>query len=210
MKGLLLKDWYVAARSCRLHLAVILAMTIITILTDVGFMYLMYPILFAGIIPVYIQSVEEKWGWGGYVQTMPVTRRTVVSEKYIATLIAVAGSILLLAAAWAIRCAMTDAAWRNTAPQFLILLCFGLVFPSVILPAMFRFGVEKGRVITLIVFAVGWAAVFAVAGNFEGEAGSPELIGRLVGILPVLAAAVAGLFALSWFVSVKLYETREL
>lgn len=210
MKGLLLKDWYVAMRSCRLHLAVIVVMVIITAFADVGFMYMMYPMLFAGIIPVYIQSVEEKWGWGGYVQTMPVTRRMVVSEKYIATLIAVVGSVLLLAAAWALRGAITGAAWRNTAPQFLILLFFGLVFPSVILPAMFRFGVEKGRVITLIVFAVGWAAVFALAGNFEGEAGSPELVRQLAGILPALAAAVAVLFALSWFVSVKLYAAREL
>lgn len=208
MKGLLLKDWYVATRSCRLHLAVIAGMVVLTVFRNVGNMYMMYAMLFAGIIPVYIQSVEEKWGWNAYVQTMPVTRRTVVSEKYIATLVAVVGTILLIVAAWAIRCVMTGGEWQSAAAVFPLLLIFGLVFPSVILPAMFRFGVEKGRIITLVVFAFGWGAIFAVTGGFETR--SPELLGRLTGVLPALTAAIAVLFALSWLLAVKLYETREL
>lgn len=215
MRGLLLKDWYIALKTCRLQLGVIVIMTVLSLFLDVGMAYLIYPILFAGMIPVYIQSVEEKYDWPRYAQALPVSRRQIVSEKYIATLLCVAGTILFMFLAWAIRAAAAGSALAEDFTLAGLLLCVGLLFPLVNLPAMFKLGVEKGRVLSVVTIGALIAILFVAeyaAGDapYEGAPYAMGLISRFGPVIPPAVLAVLALFFLSWLLAVKLYEAREL
>ena len=85
----------------------------------------------------------------------------------------------------------------------------GTLLPALMLPFVFRFGVDKGRMwIMLIAIAFGIGA--GLLSMDEGSAVS-QLAARLTA-LPLWLLPLAGLtvFALSAFVSVQIYRRREL
>ena len=210
MKGLLLKDWYVARRYCRMHLAVIAIMAVATQIVDTGIVFMMYPMLFAGYLATRIQSIDEASGWERFQQTMPLSRAAMVTEKYVLSLIAIGAAALLVGVAWALRLAVTGGGdWRQLCRMLAQLVCFGCLFPALTLPPMFRFGVEKGRVVTLVVLAA--LMLLIVLANMRTEMiAQPDIAAALGWHVPPLVLGTAALLALSWVLTVKLYEGREL
>lgn len=218
MKGLLLKDWYVGKKSCRLYAAVILLMAVLSPIMDAGLWALFYPIMFAGIIPVNILSIDERCGWNGYAQCLPYERRDVVTVKYVDSLITVGLTILVMTLAWLTKFLVVGGGMGLGAlvRSMAVLFCAGLLFPMLMLPAMLRFGVEKGRYIMMAGVGVAVALIVAVSGiQNNAPQGmqtmyAMDIVLRAGWRVPVMAAGMLVLFCLSWFLAVKLYEGREL
>ncbi len=214
MKGLLLKDCYVAARSCRVHIGLIVLLTLLSLFVDAGLICLLYPIIFAGMIPTYILSVDEKSGWSGYAETLPYDRRDIVTGKYTVALISLCASALFMVIVWSVRVAVSGGSMTALLRTVAAVLSLGLLFPTATLPFMFRFGADKGRLA-----ATGAAAILAVAAAFIAITADPD--GAAMGIsfaretdptaYPslILPAAII-LFVLSWRLSIGLYKKREL
>jgi len=89
----------------------------------------------------------------------------------------------------------------------LMLLALSTVTSSVSLPFMFKWGVEKGRIAYYVMIGVVCGGSVAASALLRGSA--QEQI-QPDGILPVLALGGIGLYALSWYLSVRFYEKREL
>ena len=214
MTGLLLKDWYVARRYCRLHFGIIVLMTILSLFVDTGMAYLLYPILFAGMIPVYVLSAEEKSGWESIAATLPVSRRMITGEKYVASVMIIACTVVFMGIVWSARLLLSGGLWNGIDWYGLgrilsQLVCFGCVFPILTLPPMFRFGVEKGRVVTIAVAAL--AAVGIVMLIFRtNEINQSDVAGAMGWHVPAMLVITAVLLLLSWLLSSVLYEKREL
>ena len=218
MKGLLLKDWYVGKKSCRLYAVIILLMAVLSPMINAGLWMLFYPIMFAGIIPVNILSVDERCGWNGYAQCLPYERRDIVTVKYVDSLITVGLTVLVMTLAWLAKFLVVGGGMGLGAliRSMAILFCAGLLFPMLMLPAMLRFGVEKGRYIMMAGVGVAVALVVTLSGL---QSGAPQgmqtkyamdIAVRAGWRVPVLAAGTLVLFCLSWLLAVKLYERREL
>lgn len=212
MKGLLLKDWYVAVKYCRMHIGFVIGFSVLSLFIRLGMSYLFYPILFAGMIPAYILSAEEKSRWTQYVQTMPCSRGDVVREKYILSLISVCGALLLMFILWSARIGLVGGSMKELFETLALLFGVGIFFPTVTLPPMFRFGVEKGRL-----FTIGFAALTAVMVMMYFSVivdGEPVPLERLGGLgvlnLPVLVLIAAVLFVLSWILATHWYNKREM
>ena len=211
MKGLLLKDWYIAARTFRLQLAVIGIMLVLSAANVTsGVAFIFYPVLFAGLLPVNILSIEEKSGWQRMADTLPLPRRTIVSEKYIASLLLTGATVLLMGVLWSIRLLMHGGGdWYGLARVLVQTFCYGMAIPTVALPPKFRFGVEKGRVVMMAVLVM--AILVIVWLSMRASAISQnDLAGAMGWHLPPIVIGSAVLLAASWLLSVKLYETREL
>lgn len=204
MKGLLIKDWYMTIKYCRLQLGVIVLMTLISAVTDVGLAYLMYPMLFAGMIPVYILSADEKDGWNDYVRTTPVTARTLVTEKYIVAVAAVLAAAVFMLLVWSARMLFGPADFGALLQSLQVVSAIGFVYPAIILPMILRFGVEKGRFIA----AAGVVIVIALVMLFSGPDGALGAMSELSALAAVLPLAALILLVLSWLVAVRLYEAR--
>ena len=87
-----------------------------------------------------------------------------------------------------------------------MLLPVGLVGPAVLLPVIFRLGVEKGRIFYYVL--VGLVAASAVIFSSGQSPEIPTAQVQLPGLALVLGSLV--LFALSWGLSILLYQRREL
>ncbi len=217
MKGLLLKDLYMARKYCRSYLFIVGAFTIIAIVAPFlegengSTLFLSaYPILLAGIIPVNLIAYEEKSKWSQYAGIFPYTKKELVSVKYLDMLMALGIALVLAALSQGVNLLVTGSFRLEVYALILAgFLVMGLISPCILLPVIFWLGTEKGRVV-----------YFAVVGLFFGGVAVSKLLlkdddtlllatGEKNGLLLGLAAGVLLMLGLSWRLSVWFCEKKE-
>ncbi len=203
MKGLVRKDLYMVWKYCRALLFIMLVFAVCSVGTDSQFA-MFYPAVLAGILPVNIVSYDEHSRWNIYSDVLPVSRAQQVASKYIISLMGIIGVDTIITIAQVIKM-MQNKTFDSTSFISLIavLLFTSVIGPGVLLPLIFKFGSEKGRIgyYLVIGFVCACAAIFMMNDI------AVELPRFTTGIVFVVAAA---LYGLSWLLSTKLYEGREL
>ncbi len=208
MSGLLLKELYMARKYCRLHLVITVLFLGMAMLPSAENLFLLfYPSAMASFIPVTLLSYDTQSKWDVYFDTLPTSRAQYVSVKYLTGLIL--GELVLIVTGLSQLLAMklNGAGDMN---QLWPLLCglqvIALVPPALFLPLIFKLGVEKGRIWSLVMIAVTFGGGAGLTVGVK-DWGSFSLPGNL-SVWLLLGAIV--LYALSWRLSIRLYRTREL
>lgn len=203
MKGLLLKDWYQVRTSMKtMYLSVAFVLVIWMFSTSNAYVFpVSYAAIFLGILPVNLLTYDQSVGWVEYGRTLPVSKKTLVAEKYLVGLLCTAVS----AALNGIFCGILF--WMGKPlPAMPIGLLLGagaasiLLTNGIMLPLYYRFGAEKARMLYMLMFA-GMGA--ALGGGMVLMDAVPEP-GAAIAIVGVLAAVLV-LYALSWRLSVQWY-----
>ena len=162
-------------------------------------LWLLYPVFFVGSLPASLLSADEKDGWLTYCDTLPVTRRQIVTVKYITCLVT-AAAVCLLAVPVVLLRHDTVAAM----PFLAMMAPVGLIVPSVMLPTTYKLGATKGRVVYIVMLMV-MAGVCVLLVNLSKESGAPATLSPLATTAISLAVFIG-----SWALSVKWFEGREL
>ena len=162
-------------------------------------LWLLYPVFFVGSLPASLLSADEKDGWLTYCDTLPVTRRQIVTVKYITCLVT-AAAVCLLAVPVVLLRHDTVAAM----PFLAMMAPVGLIVPSVMLPTTYKLGATKGRVVYIVMLMVV-AGVCVLLVNLSKESGAPATLSPLATTAISLAVFIG-----SWGLSVKWFEGREL
>lgn len=203
MKGLLLKDWYQVRTNMKtMYLTVAFVLVIWVLSTSSAYVFpVSYAAIFLGILPVNLLTYDQSVGWVEYGRTLPVSKKTLVAEKYLVGLLCTAVS----AALNGIFCGILF--WMGKPlPAMPIGLLLGagaasiLLINGIMLPLYYRFGAEKARMLYMLMFA-GMGA--ALGGGMVLMDAVPEP-GAAIAIVGVLAAVLV-LYALSWRLSVQWY-----
>ncbi len=208
MSGLLLKEFYMAWKYCRLHLVITVLFLGMAMLPSAENLFLLfYPSAMASFIPVTLQSYDTQSRWNVYFETLPTSRAQYVSAKYLIGLIlgefllALTGLSQLLAMKLSGEGSLYQLLSLLSALQFL-----AIAPPALCLPLIFKWGVEKGRILFLVMIGIVFGGSAALALGVE-DGGSFSLPGNLS---VWLLLGVIVLYALSWVLSIRLYRTREL
>lgn len=164
-----------------------------------GAVWMLYPIFFAGTLPASLIGDDEKSGWLTYCDTLPVTRRQIVTVKYITCLVT-AAAVCLLAVPVVLLRHDTVAAM----PFLAMMAPVGLIVPSVMLPTTYKLGATKGRVVYIVMLMVV-AGVCVLLVNLSKESGAPATLSPLATTAISLAVFIG-----SWALSVKWFKAREL
>ena len=211
MKGLLLKDYYLLTKYNKYYIILILGFIAFSLGANQQMYLAFFPCIYAGLIPVTLQAYDERERWTTYSGGLPVTKKQLVSAKYIDGLAASGVTILLIALAHGIKlaCGGTDAA------TYLFTLAgsifSGLIPVSLMLPFIFRFGAEKGRIVSLMIIGlvVGCVTVsMTVLDNVTVGDAMPAIGGAGLILVTLLICAVV--YAASWALSTVLYNKREI
>lgn len=207
MKGLLLKDFYVAGRYCRVFYIFVVVFIALSLTSEGNMFFLFYPITLVSMIPVTLLGYDERDRWMGYSAALPYTRGQLVSAKYLVGLCFSGGAFLLSVAATMVWMGVNGFfSWEKLAVLGVTLLVLACLCPAILLPFTFKYGVEKGRFAYYITIGIccGVGAVLVSAG-FEIPAfiDSFWLLGAVAGVSILL-------YALSWWLSIKFYQKREL
>ena len=136
--------------------------------------------------------------WQRFAAASGLGAKTMVAEKYLLGIL-FALSIRISIFAVFLFCFENGTTWM----EFWFPVCMQFVILSVVLPLVFRYGVERGRTMTVL-FVVVLVALFAAGMGLLGDRFS--LAAPAVGI-----AAAVTLFLLvgSFFLSLKIYEKKE-
>ena len=200
MKGLLLKDYYMTVKYCRMLILMVLIFAAVSAVSNSIFL-ISYPFIIAGVLPVSLYAYDEKSGWCSYADAMPYSRAQQVSAKYISALVFICLVMLICT----VGKALTGDSFIEDFSLLVMLCGTGLLSAAVLLPFVLKFGSEKGRWAYYAVIIIAWVSAAAVFDT--GSAVALELTGTAAAC--ILAGCVL-LFGLSWLLSIKIYEKREL
>lgn len=205
MIGLLKKDLYVADRSARLLLILALLFSLIPSMGAFGSTYAM---MLALMMPITTLAYDERCKWDRYAAMLPYSPEQLVWSKYLLAYIftLVAGAIIVLGSL--LRGVKTGAVdWMETA-EMSVMLGVAILFVTALgLPVLFRFGTEKGRLITILIMGVGVGIVLGLRGIFGEVPQLPEI--PLPAVITGVAVLAVGITYGSFRISVYFYRKRQ-
>ena len=180
MLALLKKDWLVATKTYKMMLLVLLLFALVGAITPRDFFYVLFPLVLCSALSASLISFDENSRWDVFSGSFPVPRRLLVTERYLFHLLLAAVLFLMLFSA--------------------------LLLPSIVLPLMFKLGAAKGYLYSMGIMALGIGVAYLAS-----EAMSYSVLLE-VGPLAIIAAALLllAVYVLSWRLSVRLFEAREL
>lgn len=199
MKGLLLKDWYLTVKYLRMLILISLLFAAMSVFSPENGFFRIYPAVMFAMIPVSLYSYDDREKWTAYAQAFPVSRAQYVTGKYLFGALGMAALVALLTVLYLISGA------EGFVGAVTLSLVLGLGSASLMLPVLFRFGAEKGRIAYLIFIGAicGGGAALSLAAPSEGGAAMPTPSAAL-------CAGMIVFYILSWRLSVALYQKREL
>ena len=207
MKGLLLKDLYMMKKHLRAWVFMMLVFIAASCFDSEVTFFVFYPCMLSGMVPVSLLGYDERGKWDVYAGTLPCSRAQQVSSKYLIGLMVHGAVLLLTALGQGVSMAVTNTFhWSEYLALLGMLVMLGLISSGMTMPFMFKFGVEKGRMAYYVMVGVICGAS-ALIPQVMGPA-----LAQQVSFNAALAAAVVvviGLYALSWRLSIRFYEKRE-
>ena len=208
MKGLLLKDFYVAVKNLKMYLVIALFFIGAAIMGKNNIFFLQFLSLIGGMIPVTLLAYDERSRWTEYSLALPYSEKQIVSGKYIIGIaapaaISVLSSIILF---------VVGHGFDEIILFFATSISLSCIIPALCLPFSFKFGVEKGRIAYFVVLAL-LVVISAFAGENGGDSSAklpilPENYSAVT-VTAILVLTAAVIYALSWIISVKLIKNRK-
>ena len=207
MKGLLLKDLYMVKAYCKAYLLIAVVFFVVSLSDNGNFFFAFYPCLLCGMIPVNLQGYDERSRFLQYSATLPYTKAQIVSAKYLVGLLTQVVVLVLIGVAQGVKMAVSGTfVFAEFAPMLLTALAISTLTPAIIMPFIFKYGVEKGRIAYYVMIGLVCAVGVPFSGVFKDASGG---ISSSV-LFAAVAVAAIGIYALSWALSIRLYEKREL
>ena len=200
MKALIKKDIFTVLKSMKVFLVIIILFSIIP-----NFSASSFAVVYASMLPLTALAYDERSKWDTLAATMPYSPWQIVGSKYALGYLGLAGSILLTLAAQAATRLLGVAFDAASSESVLYAACTGLMMTALSLPAAFRLGVEKGRLMLTALLVCILAVVLLsdrLTQVFSADTSAVSLrIAALIFFAAINAASIA--------LSAKLYEKRR-
>jgi len=208
MKGLLLKDMYLALKHFKGYIVLVIMFALLSVAETENMFLIFYPCLLCGMMPVNLMAYDERSKWDVYTAVLPFTRAQIVASKYIFGLIGQGIILALVAISNMISMASSGGInWAYLSGVMGTLVMLSAIATAVPLPFIFRMGVEKGRMGYYVMIGLAAGGSGVAAGIFGNEISPDALPGMAFPVMVLIGVAI---YAASWWLSVRFYENREL
>lgn len=209
MKGLLLKDFYQLIKYCKMFFLVDIVFYAVSFFSKENSMFVCFPVLLSGMLPLTLLSYDERCGWSDYSGVLPYNEKQIVSAKYIFGLLVQAATVTAAAAVLFVRGSVDrDQSFLANLSAIGVMFVASLIFPALCLPLCYKFGTEKGRIAYFIVVAITTGVCMplytTVVESFAGT--GADIPSKL---LPVILAAIAVMYVVSWVISIPLLKSAK-
>ena len=164
-------------------------------------------------LPMSSFAYDDQARWEKFAAATPAGRRGVVQGKYLFALLCTAAAAVLVGAILTVMALLGKVeaeVWWEPLAVVGACTCFTLLLDSIFLPFLLKFGSEKARMLSMLVFAVVFGGMallaFLAEHGFHFPAPSPLFV-TLVPIL--LVAAVIAALGVSYGISQRVYRKKE-
>lgn len=211
MTGLVLKDILVLRKAAKIYIAMLAFYLVLTITGAFDkTMMTGFVTLFTMMMPISSFSYDELARWDKFAAALPVSRRGIVGSKYLLVLLLGGAAEVLIAAAAVVLFLVNRTAPGEVLLAGLACVAVGMILNSILLPLLFKFGAEKGRLLTMAVMA----AIFLLGlggAKLLGEEALLSILSRYEGFVALAVIAIVLLaFFVSYRISLGIYGKKEL
>ena len=211
MTGLVRKDFYLSMSMLRSYVAVAAVFALLTLagIYEISF-FVAYVSVMCIMMPVNLFAYDEQARWDKYAAALPAGRAGVVKARYLFTILICLGSLvfsLLLQLIVALSTGAQGQARTDLLLSGFLPAAYGCIMNAVLLPLLFKFGSQKGRLYLILALGIGVGIIFG------GLAGLKEMgIPLSAFTLPLFALPAAGLLALipSYLLSRRIFFRKDL
>lgn len=209
MIALLIKDFHVLLKQLGILLLISFAIFCFSSILSAA----SFTLIYVAMMPITALAYDERSHWDELANMMPYSVNQLVGSKYVLGLIHILGIAALSILAYLFRfytgighlILNEDTVVYTIILYILTIACLALLMTAILLPFLYRFGTEKGRLIFIIMLAVVILLGYNLADKIMAllDSGSPVVM------LAVLAAVTALALLLSWRLSVRFYRVRR-
>lgn len=216
MKGLILKDLINLNKSFRMYAAVLLFFAFIAFsLDDPSYVSSMFTFMFAT-LTLSSYSYDDYAKWDAYALTMPINKEDIIRGKYMLLFI-LSGISFLVSSGMSLllNLIMNKGDIKDGVILTALVTAIALFFYSIIIPLITKLGVEKARIIILVVYAIP----FLVGSMLIKSLKSNTLVipASLISIWEfvleyayiIVPMALAVILFISYLISLRIYKKKE-
>lgn len=230
MLGLIKKDLLLLKTNTKVFIFIILFYILFGVTSDFGPAIITAMLtMVMGMMVLSTIQWDEQTKWHSYALTTPVSRKMLVISKYLLSLITIA-----IGAITGFICSIIVALIKNlvfNAPKYsfdteALVITFAvfavmLLINAILLPAIYKFGVEKSRIILLVLVGLPVFIISVLAATISGLISSGTINGTFLTnaitwleAKPALLAVIAvilliAVIAASCKLSIKILEKKE-
>lgn len=215
MFGFVCKDFFVGRKNILYYFGFLVIYGVLSIMGVFPYSVLAGLVALVGLmLPMSSFAYDDQARWEKFAAATPAGRRGVVGGKYLFALLCTAGASVLVAVILTVMSVlgMVEAeVWWEPLAVVGACACFTLLLDSIFLPFLLKFGSEKARMLSMLVFGAAFGGmallVFLTERGWELPALPPavETFGPFL-LVVVTAAALA----VSYCVSMGIYRRKEL
>ena len=160
-------------------------------------------------------SYDEYAKWDKYALTMNINRKDIIISKYIFfTISIIIGIVVGITTSIAInQIAKLDTGMNEIIVTSIVVPCVFAILFSIIIPVVFKTGVEKGRIVMMLILFIPAILVGAIVkisekANITMPSPSNLEILRKFGVLGLVLLTILAVF-ISYKVSLSIYNKKE-
>lgn len=168
MKGLLYKDLFAVVKHYRTYFFLCLVFMAASWFDPENMFYTLYPCILIGSILVALIALDENSKWNMTCGFLPFSQTLLVGVKYLCGLILSGSFFGIIVGGQAVRMLIQGKlVWDELMMLAVLVVTTGLVMPGLMLPFIYQFGVEKGRLAYLLTLggSAGLLAYFGTNGT---------------------------------------------
>lgn len=208
MMGLVLTDIYAMKKNLTLTAVMAVLYMAIGIVTGGSVELVAFFIFFAAMQIISAFAYSERAKMDIFANTLPILRKDVVFGKYVLTAIFLVTATLI----GALSLLICDLVYSNVQAEdyasLLIVALIGLLFLTIVIPLMFKYGSEKARYIIVALYLIPFMAFFALTEYGLLDLSALEGLDIKMIIISFVFLDII-LLLLSMLISVKIYEKKE-
>lgn len=205
MKGLMLKDLLNLKKQGKVIPLIIIFYTVFAAFVEDYSFFLSFVVLMCAMLPVTTIAYDEKSNWDKYALTMPISRKDLVTSKYVFGLLCMLLGIVIVILFRAVIAAVKAEPFEyDLLSLLLVLFSSGVLFLSLSMPLVYRFGTEKGRFLLIAIAIV--ILLPMTSGSVQKYQSTLISIIDYLYLLPIIALIIG---YLSMLISIKIVEKKS-
>lgn len=211
MSGLLVKEYYTLRRYLKQYILLFILFGALSVYLDSAIYFQAMVTMSMCMLVFTGMSYDSVAGWDKYVLTMPVSRKDVVRSKYLSCVI-YAFSAIVVSTVFSIIInsihPMEDGGLMLMVSMAATLLCLEFIIYSILLPMIFKLGVEKTRILMVAVIMIPVFAILSIAESVPESV--LDFIEQHVAIFGAAGVIISVLiYFISYFISVSIFSKKE-
>lgn len=209
MKGLILKDFLNLKKSGKSIVFILAFYVLYAFMMDSTEFVTGMIVVLCTMLAITSFSYDDLAKWDKYALSLPITRKEMILSKYIlAFLLSILGVLLAFATSMLVSKIKTPVAIEDLLLASYVVFAIALTFISILLPLIYKFGVEKSRLFIMLIFGIPAALFFLLASLPLGLQMPTE--SQLMLALKISPLILIIILFISFNVSYKIYKNKDL